>query len=444
MNILMTGSRIKLICLIATAFFFIFSVPGLAEQDYIDITNPSLRRIPIAIPLFKIMPQGQVNMQISRNAPDLCAENLEFTGYFKILDRAAFLENPHESDVTGSTTDFRNWTGIGAELLITGGIWINDGTLTVELRLFDTFKSQVLFGKKYTAGQDKLKKMIRSFCNEVIYYLTGRQGIFDSDIAFVSTSSGNKEIYLCDFDGQNARAFTHHNTITLFPAWSSDGKWLAYTSYARGKPDIYIKHLEEKRGFVIENKGINITPAWVPGQFKLAATLSYEGDQDIYLLTGRGEKIKKLTNQWGIDTSPAWSPDGAKMAFVSNRSGTPQIYVKHINSGRVERLTFQGQYNTQPAWSPRGDRIAYSAREKSGEFNICVIGFDGKGPVRVTYKARDNESPSWSPDGSMIVFSSTREGPSRIYVMTAYGTDQRRLLALPGQQTNPKWGNMDN
>jgi TolB protein len=75
----------------------------------------------------------------------------------------------------------------------------------------------------------------------------------------------------------------------------------------------------------------------------------------------------------------------------------------------------------------------------NGRNNIFVIGIDGQSPIQLTHDQGDNEAPSWSPDGSLIVFSSTREGPSRIYVMTAYGTDQRRLLDLKGEQTEPDW-----
>ncbi|MDM8525342.1 Tol-Pal system beta propeller repeat protein TolB [Desulfococcaceae bacterium HSG8] len=439
----MINCHIKAVCVVVLMSFLIFPFQALAKRDVIDISNPSLRKIPIAIPLFKKMPYGHTNMEITVSGTKMCSQALEFTGYFKILDRGSFLEDPEKLDITGSAINFRNWTGVGAELLITGGFWIKDNVIEMELRLFDTFEGKMLIGKKYKGWPDDLRRMIRRFCNEVIQYLTGVPGIFDSKIAFVSTSSGNKEIYTCDFDGQNVKPFTRNKAITLFPGWSSDGKWIAYTSYVKGKPDIYIRHLKDGRGFVVNRKGINTTPAWVPGSFRLAATLSYQGDQDIYLLTGRGEIIRRLTRAWGIDTSPAWSPDGAKMAFVSNRSGKPQVHIMHVSSGRVERLTFEGKYNTQPSWSPRGDRVAYSAREKNGRFNICVIGFDGGGPIRLTYNSGDNESPSWSPDGSMIVFSTTREGPSRIYVMTAYGTEQRRLAALPGNQTSPVWSPSD-
>jgi TolB protein len=76
---------------------------------------------------------------------------------------------------------------------------------------------------------------------------------------------------------------------------------------------------------------------------------------------------------------------------------------------------------------------------EGGLNNIFVIGIDGQGPIQLTHNEGDNEAPSWSPDGNLIVFSSTREGPSKIYIMTSYGTDQRRLIDSKGQQTEPKW-----
>jgi TolB protein len=416
---------------------FVGAAAGRQGYDYIDITNPFLRKIPLAVPVFKTMAAGEATAQASLQAADLLSDTLEFTGYFKILDREAFLEDP-QSDDADSVVNFQNWTGVGAELLITGQIMAIDDLVEIELRLYDTFKAKLLVGKRYKGWLTDQRKMVRRFCSEVIFRLTGDRGVFNSSIALVSKNSGSKEIYICEFDGYNPKKVTNNKSISLSPAWSWDGKWLAYTSYAQGKPDLFIKHLKEKRGAVVSKKGINTTPAWVPGQFALAATLSFSGDPEIYLLTGTGKIIKRLTYNWGIDVSPTWSPDGKKMAYVSNRSGTPQIYIKNIESGQAERLTFTGRYNTQPSWSPKGDKIAYSAREE-GWSNIRVIDIEGNDAIQLTHNEGNSEAPSWSPDGSLIAFSSTREGPSRIYVMTAFGTDQRRLLILPGEQTEPKW-----
>ena len=409
-----------------------------AEYDVIDITKPFLRKIPLAIPLFKNATGSDEEKSQSVKAADFLSDTLDYTGYFKILDRGSFLFDPERNDVTLANLNFQNWTVVGAELLITGYYEIKNGTVSVELRLFDTFKARRILGKKYSGSVSNQREIILRFCSDVINYLTGSNGVFDSKIAFVSNGTGNKEIYTCEFDGYNPRRLTNNNTITLFPAWSTDGKWMAFTSYKDGNPDLYVKNLSQGQETKISKQGINITPAWVPKKLELAATLSFSGDQEIYLLTGSGKIIKRLTNNRGIDVSPSWSPDGKQFAFVSDRSGSAQIYVQDVESGKVRRLTYEGSKNTQPSWSPRGDKIAYTA-ESGGAHDIFVIGLDGQDPVQLTYDSRDNEAASWSPDGSLIAFSSNREGPFRIYVMTAYGTDQRRLLVLAGEQTNPKW-----
>jgi TolB protein len=409
----------------------------LADYEYIDITNPVLRQIPLAVPVFKSMTPNDAENKMAQEGADLLSHSLAFTGYFKILDRGAFLEDPRTAGIVSPQLKFSNWTAVSAELLVTGGVSVNDNLLEMELRLYDTFKGQLLVGKRYTGYLADQRKIILRFCSEVIFQLTGNMGVFSTKVAFVSTGSKNKEIYTCDFDGYDPIQLTQSNSITLSPAWSWDGNWIAYTAFVKGKPDLYIRHLTENRGAIVAKTGINITPAWMPKQFKLAATLSFSGDQEIYLLTGSGEIIKKLTSVGGIAVSPSWSPDGKQIAFVSNQSGTPQIYIKDIDSEAVRRVTFEGKYNTSPCWSPRGDKIAYEARD--GNFNIRVIGVDGTGPYQLTHDAGDNESPSWSPDGSLIAFSSTREGQSRIYVMTANGMEQRRLLVLSGEQTNPSW-----
>ncbi len=432
----------NLLCRIVVAIFMtmilVCTPAAAAEYDYIDISNPFLRKIPLAVPWFKDMSEADAGNVMSVQLPDTLSETLAFTGYFKMLDRQSFLMDPKNPDIIATHINFRNWTAIGAELLITGGVRVKDGQMETELRLFDTFKEKLIIGKRYKGSSDYTQGMIRRFCGEVMHHLTGNRGFFNSQIAFLSHREGNKEIYISDFDGSRPQRFTRHNSITLFPSWSSDGSWLAYTSYAGGKPSLYIRNIREKDVTTLNRKGIQITPAWFPGKFELAATLSFSGDQEIYLLTGGGKIIKRLTTSRGIDVEPTWSPDGKQMAFVSKRSGTPQIYIQNIASGRVRRLTFEGRYNTQPDWSPKGDKIVYSAMAE-GNINICTIDVDGGQFSQLTENQGDNEAPSWSPDGSLIAFTSNREGRSRIYVMTAFGTDQRRLISLPGEQTNPKW-----
>ena len=117
---------------------------GAAEYDYIDISNPFLRKIPLAVPWFKNISGNQDLEAQSVKLPDLLSDTLEFTGYFKMLDRQAFLMDPKNPDILATHINFRNWTAIGAELLITGGILVKDGLMETELRLFDTIKGKLI------------------------------------------------------------------------------------------------------------------------------------------------------------------------------------------------------------------------------------------------------------------------------------------------------------
>lgn len=427
----------------------IMSLPAtmaLAGYDYINISNPFLHKIPIAVAEFMPLPAPKAtpaDIQNTRDlavpVTDLLSDTLVFTCYFNSLDRASFLGRPQEKGVTAVDINYKNWRDIGADFLITGSLTCKGDDIVMEMRLFDVYQMVLLIGKKYRGKRVQYQTMVYRFCADVLEYFTGRRGMFQSRIAFVSNGPGNKEIYICDFDGKDPKRFTHNNTINMSPAWSSDGQWLAFTTFQDSGPSILIKNLTDKRSAVVSRKGANISPAWVPGKLELAASLSFSGDQEIYLLDSSGTLLKRLTYSWGIDVSPTFSPDGKKMAFVSKRAGTPQIFIQDLASDATQRLTFEGNYNTTPSWSPAGDKIAYCGSE-GGHFNIYVIDLETLETVRLTYDQGDNESPTWSPDGSLIAYSSTREGGrAAIYLMTSAGTDQKRLLKLPGEQTCPRW-----
>ncbi|NWH06699.1 Tol-Pal system beta propeller repeat protein TolB [Desulfobacter latus] len=424
------------------ASIFLMGVQALAKDyDYISISNPFLNKTPVAVTSFKAFSGHEAEIAAGVQAEQILKAGLDFTGYLKIMNPTAFLSNPAESGIQLGQINFKDWTGIGAELLVTGGVEEHDGQVKLQLRLMDTFNTKLVVGKIYSGPTTRIRAMVHRFCAEVANALTGNFGVFGSKIAFVSTVNGNKEIYSCDFDGFNPRQMTDHKSISLSPAWSDDGQWLAYVSYAKGKPDIFIKNVKNKLGAVVNYKGINISPDWMPGKLNLAATLSFSGNQEIYLLTRKGEIIKRVTKSWGSNVSPKFSPDGRKIAFTSSRSGNPQIYIQDLESEEARRITFTGRYNTSPAWSPDGKKIAYVGIEKN-KINIFVISVDPHigTPVQLTADQGDNEDPCWSPDGSLIVFKSNRTGgKAHLFVMTAAGTDQRRLLSMSGIQSEPDW-----
>ena len=184
-------------------------VKARAEYDVIDITKPFLRKIPLAVPLFKNAGVSAEERQSSEAAADFLSDTLDFTGYFKILDRGSFLFDPERNGVTLAELNFQNWTVVGSELLVTGYYELNNDTISIELRLFDTFKARRVLGKKYSGKISNQRSIILRFCSDVIQYLTGNKGVFGSKIAFVSNGTGNKEIYTCAFDGYDPRGIEY-------------------------------------------------------------------------------------------------------------------------------------------------------------------------------------------------------------------------------------------
>jgi len=167
-----------------------------AQYDYIDISNPFLRKTPVAVPAFQARPQVPAAVKAASETAHLVAYYLDFSGYFTISDPAAFLEDPRTMDIKGPGIRYRNWTAMGAELLVTGGVEVTGEEAQFELRLFDTVKEKLLIGKRYRGALDDYPRVARRFCSEILYAVVGSRGFFDSKLAFVSNGTGHKEIYI--------------------------------------------------------------------------------------------------------------------------------------------------------------------------------------------------------------------------------------------------------
>lgn len=434
-------------------FLFAFLLLGVSTEFlrakvYIDIRSPSFRKFPIAITPFKSPLTPNEDMRLGERVTDILNNDLSISGFFALIDPKSFVESlikppPRETPLPAGTpldfADFRGLANIGAEALVMGEITYKDRSLTMEARLYDVVQKELIIGKRYIGEITDLSRMAHRFADEIVFALTGEKGFFQTKIVFVSKATGNKEIYVMDFDGRNVNQITRHQSICLSPRFSPDGTKVAFTSYKSGNPDIYIKNLGNGEERPISHyPGLNISPAWSPDGQRLALTLSKDGNPEIYIVNQDGSGLLRLTDNPAIDVSPAWSPDGKKIAFVSNRQGNPQIYIMDADGKNVQRLTFEGNYNTHPAWSPRGDRIAFDSAIGGGR-NICTIKPDGSDLRILTANLGRCEMPSWSPDGRNLVFSSNRDRGPHIFLIDAEGTRIKRLTFHRGGDTYPNW-----
>ncbi|MBN2124472.1 MAG: Tol-Pal system beta propeller repeat protein TolB [Deltaproteobacteria bacterium] len=413
----------------------VFPCRGLA-RIYIDINAPAIQRINIAIPDFKNLSIEKEHPELASAMPAVISHDLFLSGYFSPMEKEAFLDKDPFS--TAGPVRFRDWSVIGAELLVKGGYTCIGQSVEVDVRLFEVFKGQQLMGKRFLGKIETQRSLMHRISNEIVRVLTGHNGMFLSRLAFVGTATGNKEIYVSDFDGHNARRITQDKSIALLPRWAPQGGRLLFNSYREGGPKLYMRELDSNRTRRVSGReGLNIGAAWAPEGDRVALTLSHGDNPDIYLIDLQGKILQRITDHWGIDVSPAFSPDGTKVAFVSNRSGSPQIYVRDLARGTEERVTFEGKYNTSPTWSFL-NRIAYTSMV-DGRFDIHTISPDGGNLRRLTEGQGNNEDPCWSPDGRYLAFSSNRDGRYRIYMMNANGLNQNRITSDKGDQTAPSW-----
>src|SRR4029453_507326 len=173
---------------------------------------------------------------------------------------------------------------LGNEVLLLGEVYEEGGRLALEGRVFDLKSGQSILGKRYRGGFDLTRRMAHSYADEVVLYFTARRGIALTSLAFYSDRSGNKEIYLMDYDGSDQRPVTAHKSISMSPAWSPTGDAIAYVAFFNGNPGIYMVDLTNglKKGMVTDGS-LNSSPCFSPDGKRIAFARSLGGNIEIFV-----------------------------------------------------------------------------------------------------------------------------------------------------------------
>jgi TolB protein len=303
-----------------------------------------------------------------------------------------------------------------------------------------------VFGKTYAGelSEEGARKVAHEYAADILQRFGGVT-LTGTKIYWVHESKpGIKEIWQMDADGSNKKPITQYNSISITPAVSHDGTRLAFTSYARGNPAIFVHSLETGRRlpFYSPVSTMTATPEFTPdGRYILFAT-SISGSAQIHIANLDGTGLRRLTYSGAIDMEPKVNPKtGEQIVFTSGRSGLPQIYRMNREGADVQRLTSGEGEAVNPAWHPDGQFIAFAWTRgyAPGNYNIFVMDVATRQYNQLTHGTGRNENPSWAPDGRHIVFSSTRSGSPQIWTMLADGT-QLRQLTTQGRNTQPVWG----
>jgi TolB protein len=432
-----------------------------AQVDLSGILTAEQARPVIAVPDLRGNGNAQANMDTFNRT---LFTDLQDSGVFRMSPKSMYpVEVPQRPQdfrppVNGQRQGpwFSDWSNApaGANYLTFGYTAVQDSRLVLFGWLYnvqqpDLSNAQVI-GKLYFAdiSENGARKLAHDFAADILRKF-GVEPVMGSKIYYTSTRSGNREIWAMDWDGANKKQLTHLRSITNFAAVSPDAARLAFTTYAKGTPQIMMLSLETGRilPFYNQQASLNGTPSFAPDGRLLFSSTSHvgpgrAGSANVYECNLDGSGLRRLAISSAIEMEAKVNPKNSnEVVMTSGRSGPPQVYKMNRDGTDVVRLTSGEGDAVNPSWHPNGQHIAFSWTRgyDPGNYNVFVMDVTTRQVVQLTRGAGRNENPSWAPDGRHIVFSSSRNGSLQIWSMLADGT-QLRQLTHEGRNTNPVWG----
>jgi TolB protein len=390
--------------------------------------------VPIAVVPFGTAPG------LSLELASVVEADLVRSGFFSALPATDMLEHPNDA----SAVDYRNWRMVNVDDVIVGRVQRNaTGALSVRFELLDVANQRALAGFELPIPDPAKPRPIAHQIADIIYEkLTGFKGYFNTQIAYVTSSGPTPrdrvyQLIVADTDGENPVVVVSSREPVMSPAWSPDGKRLAYVGYDHGNSAIYIHDLVSGQARkATSEKGINGAPAWSPDGRQLAITLSFGSNPDIYVIDLDSGARRRMTDSSAIDTEATWSPDGSQIAFTSDRGGQPQIYVVSSQGGSAERLTFEGKQNLRARYAPDGKSLLLVNLDES-RYRIGLLDLQ-KRALQILSDGPLDESPSFAPNGRLIIYSTTGKQGAELATVTVDGRVRQRLKQV-GDVREPAW-----
>ncbi len=412
---------LKLLIISCTIFVASFAHAALE----IEISGGSAQQIPIAI-----VPFAQ-NETISK----IIEADLKRSGLFRVLETGGVASRP--TDV--AQIKYAEWVALQAQAVAVGKVEpLASGRMKVTYQLADALKQSQLAGGQYEIAPSQLRITAHKIADAIYQKLTGDSGIFASRIAYINKSGGRYTLQVADADGENARTMVSSKEPIISPAWSPEGNRIAYVSFEKKKPIVYVQTLSGQRTVVASFKGNNSAPAWSPDGNQLAIVLTHGANSQIYTINADGSGLKQVTKSNAIDTEPTWSNDGQWIYFSSDRGGRPQIYKVSSSGGEVKRVSFEGAYNVSPRFSPDGKSLAM-IRNDSGRFRVALQDL-ATGQVQLLSEGNQDESPSFAPNGRVILYATRAGNRGTLAAVSADGRVKQRLKESGGDIREPAWG----
>lgn len=392
----------------------------------LELTQGVNAALPIGINSFGADTQGQEIVDVINN-------DLNLSGQFRIIPPASGYDSQ----------SIASWQRAGADSVVSGRVSkLGGNRYDVHYELADSSaQGRLLLSKNYQVTDNQLRALAHHISDEVYQKLTGERGIFSTRIAYILVKRGvgktQYSLEVADVDSSNPQSLLVSSEPIMSPAWSPDGRQIAYVSFEKTKAQIFsVEVATGKRRLLTDFPGINGAPAWSPDGRQLAVVLSKSGRPKIYSVDLATGNMKQLTFGEAIDTEPRYSPDGRSLLFTSGRGGSPQIYRLSLADGGISRISYTGNYNARSSYTPNQQHVVMLHREER-QFNIGVQ--DSSGRMTTLTHSQMDESPTVAPNGRLILYATRYQDKGVLAISSIDGRIKMRLPSRDGDVQEPAW-----
>ena len=400
-----------------------------------------------AVPDFLALSGDAETRAAAQTIAQVLWDDLNFEREFYLIPRDTYGAIPVARSV--DEVAFDRWRELGADGLVVGTAQKEGSGLKIQVRLFNVAGQRAVFSREYTGSAGNPRAYAHTIADEIHQQQRALSGVARTKLTFSSDRDREKvantvedrdvkEIYIADYDGANQRRITVNRALNITPTWAPDGRSIAYTSYARGFPTLFISFIfEGRRHEPTRGATQNWLPAWSPDGTRIAFTSNRHGNPELYVMNRDGSGVRRVTNHPSIDTTPTWSPTGAQIAFTSDRAGGPAIYVMGADGLNIRRVSRDSNCD-RATWSPAPyNELAFVCRTGSG-YDIKIYDFAMSEIRQITFGQGSNESPAYSPNGRHLAFTSTRGGRTQVYTIARDGKGVRQVTR-EGNNFTPDW-----